>query len=196
MPTNPLINVRVTGLDEVQRIMRGMPDALYDGAKKEFNRAAINVHRRVSARVRGGSPLHSRSGSLRRSIRFRTSGGSLKTLHSNIWAGTIYAPIHETGGTIRAKNAYSGIDGGPYLNIPLPPNKTAAGVTRLQAREVFNRGGYIVRGLSGNYVVMLDDQPYFVLKKQITLPPRLGMEKEAVREVPTLISRLRSIPFE
>lgn len=196
MATTPLIDIRIEGLQDVQRVIKQLPETMFAGAKREFNRAALNVHARVSDRVRGGSPLHSRTGALRRSIRFKTYGGSLKTLHSDIWAGTIYAPIHETGGTIKAKKAYRGVDGGPYLNIPLPPNKTAAGVTRLQAREVFQRGGYIVLGLSGNHVVMLDDQPYFVLKKQVKIPARLGMQKEAAREVPVLLGRLRNITFE
>ena len=102
----------------------------------------------------------------------------------------MYAPTHEFGATIKAKNAYKGVPGGPYLNIPTRNNKTPAGVTMLQAREVFNQGGYIAKFKSGRYGVMMDGQLMFSLHKEVEIPKRLKMIETAEGEIPTMLSRI------
>jgi hypothetical protein len=89
-----------------------------------------------------------------------------------------------------------GVPGGPYLNIPTSANKTASGVTRLQAREVFNRGGYITQTKGGVWGVFLLGQMMFSLKKQVKIPARLGMIDAAEDEVPTLLNKLRNVLCE
>lgn len=190
------VNVRIVGLEEVQALFRAMPETLFKGAKKEYQRAALNVHKAVSDRIRNGTPLHSRTGNLRRQLNFGVSGTTLETLSSAVWNTMIYAPIQETGGTIKAKKAYLRVPGGPYLNIPLAPNKTAAGVTRRQAREVFAAGGHLVRARSGKWLVMLDGEPQFVLVKEVDIPARLGLFDAADDEVPHLLQRLAQVPLD
>lgn len=189
-------DVRIVGLEEVKELFRRQPEILFAGAKKEYQRAALNVHRVVSDRIRNGTPLHSRTGALRRQLNFSVQGTTLETLSSAVWNTMIYAPIQETGGTIRAKDKYLRVPGGPYLNIPLAPNKTAAGVTRRQAREVFSAGGFLIRSRSGKWLVMLNGEPQFVLVKQVEIPARLGMFDAADDEVPNLLQRLASIPLD
>ena len=184
-------NIEVIGLDEVSEILNKLPEHSFDAAKQAFRKAALETHNTVEARIGNGSPLHNRTGRLRRSIQFRTDGQSLQTLKSKVFSDVVYAPIHETGGTIKAKDKYLRVKGGPYLNIPLSANKTAAGVMRMGAREVFNAGGFIIKSKKGNYLVMSGTgQPMFVLKKQITIPARLGMMDAANDSIPTLLSTL------
>ena len=197
---DPRIRVEVRGLDEVQDLLARLPDLQFTSARKEFQKSALNVHAAVSARITSGTPLHSRTGNLRRSLRFGVSGNNMGELQSFIYSDMVYAPIQETGAqgdnAIKAKRAYSSVPGGPYLNIPLSPNKTPAGVTRMQAREVFNAGGYLVQARSGKWLVRLNDQNMFVLKKEIEFPPRLGMFDAADDEVPHLLSRLAQVPLD
>lgn len=191
-----LVIVRIQGLEEVRGLLRKLPEKQFDGAKKEFDRAAQNVHGAVSRRIESGTPLHSRTGALRRSLTFRTYGQAIGSLHSDVWSDIVYAPIHEKGGTITAKQAYRTVPGGPYLNIPLPANLTPSGVMRRSARDVFAAGGYLIESRAGNWLVMLDEIPQFVLKRRVTIPPRLGLQEEGEKEVPHLLSRLKDIPLE
>lgn len=195
----PETSVQLVGMDEIRQYLSVLPGRAFDQAREAFDETAKSVHRKVSDRVRDGAggTLHSRTGQLRRSLRYKVYGSTLKTLGAHVYSArevASYAPVHELGATIRAKNAYRTLAGGPYLNIPSNFNKTAAGVQRLPAREVFMRGGYIVP-LSGarkaRYMVMLDGKPYFWLVKEVTIPPRLRMIATAEDEVPTLLSRLR-----
>jgi len=131
---------------------------------------------------------------LAKSIKPKTTGTSIESLHSEVFTDSIYARIHESGGTINAKNKYINVPGGPFLNIPLSANKTPAGVMRENARSVFASGGYIFKSKKGNWIVMSgNDVPMFVLKKQVTIPARLEFVKTATDEVPTLISNLNKV---
>jgi len=105
----------------------------------------------------------------------------------------VYTLTQEYGATIKAKKAYRNVPGGPYLNIPTKANKTAAGVTRLTARMVFDRGGYIQRTASKKWGVFLKNQMMFALVKQVDIPPRLGMREAAADEVPTILYKLQQM---
>jgi len=182
--------VTVVGLDEVRKLLDELPEHSFDVTKVAISKAVLNTHAKVSS-YSGG--LHNRSGLLRRSLKTDVKGTTLKDLRGDVYTDVKYAPIHEKGGTISAIDKYLRVPGGPYLNIPLATNKTAAGVMRMNARQVFSAGGYIIKSRIGNYLVMSGtDQPMFVLKKQVTIPARLGMEKAAEGEIPTLLSTLSS----
>lgn len=183
-------SVTVVGLDEVSNLLKELPGHSFEVTKTAISKAALNTHATVSS-YSGG--LHNRSGLLRRSLKTDVKGTTLNDLSGDVYTDVKYAPIHEKGGTVKAIDKYLRVPGGPYLNIPLAANKTAAGVMRMNARQVFNGGGYIVRSRIGNYLVMSGTgQPMFVLKKQVTIPARLGMEKAADDEIPTLLSTLSS----
>lgn len=184
------MDVTVVGLDEVVNLLDQLPKHSFDVAKVGISKAVLNTHAEVSS-YSGG--LHNRSGLLRRSLKTDVKGTTLNDLSGDVYTDVKYAPIQEKGGTVKAIDKYLRVPGGPYLNIPLSSNKTAAGVMRMNARQVFSAGGYIIKSRIGNYLVMSGTgQPMFVLKKQVTIPARLGMEKAAEGEIPTLLSSLRN----
>lgn len=193
------IKIGVVGVAEVEDLLTQLPNRTFDATKQAISTSVFNVHRKVSDRVRDGrivegtESLHARTGALRRSLTPRVSGTTFKTLDGRVFTTSLYAPTHEFGATIKAKNKYLRVPGGPYLNIPLPKNKTAAGVTRKTARQVFQGGGYIAKG-PRRYVVMGSDHtPMFVLVKSVKIKPRLGMRKAADDEVPTLLNNLSQL---
>ena len=181
--------VEVKGARELVGYLKELPDGLYDGAKLAYQDSIRRVHRDVSGNIKTG-PLHSRTGLLGKSLRTSTTGTKIGDLRSSAFSDMIYAPIHEYGGTIKAKNAYKNVPGGPYLNIPLSANLTAAGVMRQGAREVFNAGGKLFRSRRGNWLISLNGQLMFVLKKSVTIPARLGMSDAAEDEIPTLLGNI------
>lgn len=191
-------SIQAEGLDDVFKLLENLPETLATNAKKIFNRTALRAHASVSRNIGNGTPLYNRTGNLKRSLKPYVEGNKLADIKSGVYTDVIYAPIQEAGGTIRAKNAYLGLSGAPYLNIPSDYNKTPAGVQRLSARDVFNRGGYIVpiNGAKARYAVMLDGRPMFWLVNEVTIPARLGMRKAADEEVPTLLSELQSMELE
>lgn len=193
--------ITIKGGDELQRFLDKLPEGMYDAAKTSFARAAIAAHAKVTARIQNGTPMFRRTGNLARSMNFSVSGGTLGSLNAAVFSSStvsgspvIYAPIHEIGGTVRAKNAYARVPGGPYLNIPTSANKTASGVQRLSAREVFANGGKVIKSKKGNYLVFGKTargfEPMFILKKSVTIPARLQMRETVLGEVPGLISSL------
>lgn len=180
----------VVGLDEVLQLLRDLPEHSFNTAKGVITTATLNTHSKVSS-YSGG--LKNRSGRLRRSLIFGVIGNTLNTLSGTVFTKSKYAPIQEEGGTITAQNKYLNVPGGPYLNIPLASNKTAAGVMRQNAREVFSSGGYIIKSTAGKYLVMSGTgEPMFVLVKQVVIPARLGMQEAADSEVPILLSTLKN----
>jgi len=188
------ITTTVVGNEEVLNLLKELPEELFLSARKTIAISTFSVHAKVSS-YSGG--LKNRSGRLRRSLIPVVKGDRIQTLAGSVSTNVIYAPIQEKGGVVRAKNKYVGVPGGPYLNIPLSANKTAAGVLRQNARSVFSAGGYIIKSKKGNYIVMSGENiPMFVLVKQVTIKPRLNMIKSAEDEVPTLLSNLNSILFE
>ena len=185
--------VEIRGLDELLTYTQNLPAEMYNKAKGEYTSSAFALHRTMTQRV-SGSALKRRTGQLARSFKVKVTGTNLKTLGASIATTSPYAPIHETGGIIRAKNAYGSLEGGPFLNIPSTLNKTAAGVTRQTAREVFNAGAYILKisAPKAKYVVLLGGKPMFWLVKEVEIKARLGMQIEADKSFNTLLSSLRS----
>ena len=189
-------NVEVIGLDEVNQMLNRIPFWEFEAAKKAIAKATLEVQTRVKSNFNSGG-LNSRTGRLRRSIQTSMTGSAMSTISGRVYSDMVYAPIQEKGGTIKAKDKYLRVPGGPYLNIPLSSNKTAAGVMRMGAREVFAGGGFIIKSKKGNYLVMSGaGQPMFVLKKQVTIPARLGMMKASEDSIPTLLSELSRVLFE
>lgn len=190
------VDVQLVGTSEVRNYLDDMPERLFKEAKKAFGSVAASAHQKISARIRDGAggTLHSRTGQLRRSMQFNVTGTKLDDLGASVFSEKSvakYALLHEYGGTITAKNAYHTVPGGPYLNIPSKENKTASGVQRLSARQVFNADGYIRPIGNGRYAVFQDGIPMFWLVKSVTIPARLKMVETATGEVPTLLSKLR-----
>jgi len=101
-----------------------------------------------------------------------------------------YAPLQEFGGIIKAINKYTGVSGGPYLNIPTKSNLTPAGVMKKSAKELFNAGAHIHKSKAGNWGVFIGGSMMMVLKKKVVIPARLGMIDAADDQIPTILSKL------
>ena len=179
--------------DEVQELLRKMPDHVFNQTRTAISKAVFRAHAIVSENTR--TKLQVRTGALRRSIQNVVTGNDMNSLYGSVWSDMIYAPIQEFGGVVRPKNnKYARVPGGPYINIPLGPNKTPAGVMRSTARQVFTAGGYIAQSKSGNWIVFShDNKPMFVLVKKAKIPPRLGMRKAQEDVVPQLLGDLEHI---
>jgi len=188
------MQVTVNGVSEIEALLNAMTAEMGDNARKALQKSLFTVKRKTASRLKNG-PLYSRTGDLAKSFKYKTNlKGEIKDLYGEVYTDSIYARIHETGGTINAKNKYINVPGGPFLNVPLSANKTPAGVMRENARSVFAGGGYIFKSKKGNWIVMSgNDVPMFVLKKQVTIPARLEFVKTATDEVPTLISNLNKV---
>lgn len=186
----------VTGLTELSSYLRTLSPDTFDIAKVEVGASVLRVQNTITGNFIsgggfGGDKLHARTGLLRRSMKTTLEGTNFSDLKGSVHTDVVYAPIQETGGTISAKRAYATLPGGPYLNIPLAANLTAAGVMRQNARDVFAAGGFIIKSKVGNYIVMSGvGQPMFVLKRSVKIPARLGMENAMNDEIPTLLGNL------
>lgn len=175
----------------IKSYLGALPDHVYGAAKDAIQKAVANTHNKVV----NNSKLKRRSGALMRSIKTDVKGATLSALSGSVFSSKVpYSAIQETGGRVVAKRAYRGVQGGPYLNIPLSSNKTAAGVMRKTAKQVFREGGFMIKSRKGKHLVMgANGVPMFVLVKQVDIPARLGMRKAAENEVPLLINRLRNL---
>lgn len=192
------LKVEVKNLAIVKEYLDRMPEELFKDAKPLFSRAVIKADERVKKLF--GVRIQSRSGSLRRSLRTSVKGMSLKDLQASFYsAGSVagkpvpYAPLHEFGGTIEAKNAYKKVPGGPYLNIPTRSNQTPSGVMRKTAKEIFNEKGFIAKTRAGNWGAFLGSKMMFVLKKRVHISPRLSMIESSERQIRPLLASLSQI---
>ncbi len=192
MATGKSLSVEVVNLQETFRWIERMPEETFDDAYDVFSKAVLDADSQVKGNF--GKTLKTRSGTLRRSIQTSVEGTTLKDLNARIFGAKYaggemlaYTLTQEFGATIKAKKAYKGVPGGPYLNIPLSANLTAAGVQRLSAREVFSAGGYI----RGRAVFSHDDRPMFALVKEVTVGPAWGLIEAAEDQVPTILSALQ-----
>lgn len=186
--------VELRGLDEVSKYLTQIPAESFSAFRKVFSGTILRIQNKVADNASQG-PLFSRTGELARSIRSTVSGKTIDALQAKVFTDSKYAPIHEEGGTIKAKNAYKGLLGGPFLNIPSDANKTPAGVMRFSAREIFATGGFIIKIASfrAKYAVMSGAGiPMFWLVSSVNIKARLGMIEAAEDEVPTFLSTLSS----
>ncbi len=186
--------VELTNLKEVKDYIETMPEESFPAAKIEFQRSVIKAANVVKQMKR----LKKRSGMLKKSIQQSVTGTNFDTLRASIYSAqgaeakeVLYAPVHEFGTLskpIKAKRAYKGVPGGPYLNIPVGENLTPRGSMRKSAKTVFEQGGHI-RGRA----VFLGDDIMFALVKSVKFPARLGMRDAAEAEIPTLLSNLVNV---
>lgn len=192
-------NSEVKGLDEVKRLLANMPEVLFVNAKKSLARATLTIQSNVVKRFNGdaNSSLQTRTGNLQRSIHTVNRGTDLDSLQSSIFTNSTYAPIHEEGGTIKAKNAFKNLDGGPYLAIPSDANKTNAGVTRFSPRDAFNMGASIrkLRNPKKARFMILEKTmgPLFWLVPEVVIKARLGLQSETDKHIPDLIKQLDDV---
>lgn len=192
-----MLSVRVedNGLAEY---MKDLPDDVYIAARRVFANSVLAADAEIKDNAT--HKIEVRTGALRRSIQSEVNGFSLSTLKASVFSGPsgrtkpiAYAPIHEEGGTVKAKNAYTRVPGGPYLNVPVADNLTPAGVMRMTPGMVFKQGGHLTKSKKGRWLVFLDDRLMFVLIKSVTIKPQLGMRKAADKQVGIILSELQAL---
>jgi hypothetical protein len=193
-------SITIVGDDEVQNLLKNLPSFYARETKMLLGKAVLKTQSDILDNFSHGSSglssnkLNSRTGNLARSIKTSVKGVELNELSANVYTDSIYAPLQEKGGDVKAKNKYARVPGGPYLNIPTNFNKTAAGVMRLSSREVFGMGGYIAKSKTGNWFVFaLDGKPMFILKRSVTVPARLGMIDAGIESAKTLLDDLNKL---
>lgn len=177
--------LKQSSIDRLSRVYSRAPKRLYDGIERSLRQSATEWQREMAKRTKGATRadgLARRTGDLARSIQTSVKGSppNISSLEMRaVSAGVPYAPIHEFGGTVRAKNA-------KFLTIPAKDNLTAAGVARHPSARAFfasptvgegkpfilRKGGkaWIVIGKAGGKGLLF----LWTLKKEVKIPARLG----------------------
>lgn len=133
----------------------------------------------MAKRIAGRPGLINRTGALRRSFGTAVTGeGSIESWVGTVYTTSPYARIQEFGGTVTPKKSQ-------FLTIPLAGARTGAGATRGGARSFPNT--FFAKSRAGN-LLMFQKQgkkivPLFVLKKSVSIPPRLGMMSAWAQDV-------------
>ena len=194
-----ILNAEIRNFKEVREYLDELPESTFEDAKTIFAKAVLDADKEVKLRFSSGK-IKSRTGALRRSLRTSVSGNTIKTLQASFYSvanvsGTEikYAPMQEMGGKVKAIDKYTGVPGGPYLNIPVFSNLTPAGVMRKSAKMLFNEGAHIHKSKASNWGVFLGSKMMMVLKKEVKIPARLGMVDAAKNQIPTMLSRLADL---
>ena len=180
--------------EELTDYLENFPEDTFEPAKKVFATSVLVAEKEVKKNAT--TILKTRTGFLKRSIRSSVTGKDINSLKAFLYSGAVqgeplvYAPIHELGGTIKAKNAYKNVPGGPFLNIPGKANLTPAGVMRKSAKSVFEDGGHIVGRTvhSEDYTELM-----FYLVKEVEVKPQLGMVEAAEKQMPIILSELKRL---
>lgn len=165
------------------------PGRLFVGMRLSFTKIGNDYIRTLTKERLSGAgdkSLARRTGTLARSFAKTVAGSELNELNLMIFTDVKYAPIHQFGGTIRPKK-------GKYLAIPLGAAKTRAGVARWTSPRDVPDLKYGGRSAAGNILLRtVDGTPMFVLVRQVTIKPRLGMFETWDKEFPGYVEVLNT----
>lgn len=192
--------IQAGSLARVQRELVKSTGRAYPLLRREFENWGIDWEQRMVARFAGATgtgTLRSRSGDLRRSLQKRVNGTSLDDLRLRLTSdGISYARIQEFGGEVKPVRAQ-------YLTIPVLGNVLPTGLARFPtaaslereygSRTTFfrSRSGALFLGVRGVQSGRAYDTggtaaprakrgglaAFFVLKKGVRIPARLGFHK-------------------
>lgn len=100
--------------------------------------------------------------------------------------GPRYLAVHEKGATVSAKRA-------KYLAIPLPAALTKTGVPKKRRPREW-KNTFVQRSRRGNLIIFQKRGgtliPLYVLKKSVSIPPRLGLGATTKIAIPVFEDRL------
>ncbi len=171
--------IKFIGSAQLTAAIKALPATLQQKARNVFLNAANKLQATMVRRstVAGGVFKTNPTGALARSWQVESNSNPLLPISVAIKSqGTPYAVIQEKGGTVTPKKAQ-------WLTIPLDANKTKGGDTRMSATRAFKSGAFVFTSKAGNKIIGQRDGknivPLFVLKKSVTIPPRLGFEEQA-----------------
>lgn len=184
------IQFRYTSFKNVREYIDSLPEEVFDEAKQAFDEASIEAYNNIINRV-SGYPLKVGSGKLRSSIKRNIEGTSISTIRTSITSNSPYIKTHEFGATIKAKNKYMWLKGGPYMNIPTKENMNN-GLVVYSSRTLFNYGAKI-RTSSQGFGIYSAGIRMFNLVKQVKINPTLKFRETALDSIPTLLSKLQQL---
>lgn len=166
-------------------VLTKLPPVLKTELRNYLDSVALALQQRHGNPWPGGttaSTLSRRSGKLIASIpeSVRVYGGSLGDIEGLIGSAEPYARIQETGGTIYPVKAQ-------WLTVPLPAALNSDGTPKkATAREWDNT--FIIKSKAGNLIIVqkngADLIPLYVLKKSVTIPPRMKMRETVEVGIP------------
>ena len=183
-------------VQEFEKRLEASSGAFQTLVRRTLQTTVLKAEAKAKLRVTGGSPLHTRSGRLRSSIkaglRGQATGGPQAVVEGFLRAGGTtaggqvkYARIHELGGDIVPKNA-------KFLAIPTGAQKTASGVSRGGPRQT--PGLAFVQGGSGPALVnTATGAAHFLLRRHVRIPARPYLRpsmKEAAAQLPSSLAPL------
>lgn len=146
----------------------------------------------VTERMNGSPGVTTRTGNLSRDWNTTTvdDAGGVNLVIASHGTGNAYAGLQERGGTVRPVRA-------KWLWIPLDANKTAAGAARMTPSQAIATGNVFIQWHKGPIAFLRSKTgrgwkltPFFVLKKSVTVPPRLGAADLFRDRLPDLQERL------
>lgn len=171
------------GLRRFQTALRSQPRAMTANVREHFRKSGAEWQGAMLDRFRG-SPMRTRTGALKRSIRHRVKGASLRDIELRNVSTSRYARVHEHG-TVGKGGKLPDIvpKRARALTIPLPDNLTPAGVPRYPSARALMRTGktFLLKREGRRPVIMLDEngdgenlKALWVLMRRVSIPPRLG----------------------
>ena len=177
--------------DKLERDWDGSAKALNKELRDFLNQVVDAIVSRNSAAWPGGTTatsLSKRSGNLVAAIEgsVRVVGSSFETIEGSIGApGVPYGRIHETGGTIRAKNV-------KFLTIPLKAALNGDGTPIMNsARDWPNT--FVAKSKAGNLIIFQKRGttiiPLYVLKSSVKIPARLNMRTSLDAGLPYFVDK-------
>lgn len=189
--------INSAAMNRVRAAIATTPQRIYPKLQAEFTRWGRAWERAVENRFTGTdslTSLHGRTGQLQKSLSFKVEGGSIGSLHLRCQsAGVNYTRQREYGGEIVPRNR-------KWLTIPLPGNRTPAGVARYQPRQL--KDSFFLRTEAGGREALLlmerkpgpaarkssgvlgkgNAIPMFLLVRKVDQPgPRSSAHKQASR---------------
>jgi hypothetical protein len=177
--------------DTLMKDWDGSAKVLSKELRSFLDQVAEALRSRHSGAWPGGTTvdtLSKRSGSLTDAIvgSVEVMGTTMADTEGHIGApGIVYAGIQEFGGTITAKN-------GKYLAIPLPAALDSSGLP-LQSSPRDWPNTFCAMSKAGNLLIFqrrgTNIVPLYVLKTEVTIPPRLGMRKTLEAGIPYFVMR-------
>jgi len=184
------------GLRAFAASLNKAPERMAPALKRELRTFLDGVSRAMQQRHgnpwpggTGPKTLSRRSGralqSIAQSIDVR--GSTLADIQGSI-GGVGYLRTHEYGATIRAKRA-------KYLTIPLPPALNPDGTPKKRSARDWH-DTFVITSKAGNLLIVQKRAgrivPLYVLKKEVTIPARLGMRDTLQAGLPLFVDRAMS----
>lgn len=153
-----------------------LPPVMKNGLRQFLDSVALALSRRHGNPWPGGttaSSLSRRSGALVDSIKnsVQVYGTTLADISGTIGSNVAYARIQETGGVIRPVRS-------KYLTVPLPAALNSDGTPKYRSARDW-KNTFFLRSKAGNLLIVqrvgADLVPLYVLKTEVTIPPRMKM---------------------